>query len=77
MTKLIISLLTAVLILVFASQNMSMVPVRFIVGPTIVMPLVFVMALWFVLGYAFSVFASILRIFKRKQTKKKELSVLD
>ncbi|NQU63857.1 MAG: DUF1049 domain-containing protein [SAR324 cluster bacterium] len=77
MTKLIFSLLTAVLILVFASQNMAMVPVRFIVGPTIVMPLVFVMAIWFVLGYSFSVFASIMRVFKRKQTKKKELGVED
>lgn len=61
MGKLIVSLILAILLLIFSTQNLHPVWVRFIVGPAVQLPVIVVLAGAFVAGYALAVFSQIIK----------------
>lgn len=63
----VVYLIIAILLLAFASQNMMVVPVRFIFGPAIEMPLILVIAGAVVVGFALATF----RLFTRPRRPKR------
>ncbi len=56
-----VSLLLAVLLLIFASQNMHETPIRFIVGPSVTLPLILILAGAFIAGFALATFSQLVR----------------
>lgn len=67
MAKLIVSLLFAIFLLIFASQNMHEVEVRFVFGEAVEMPMVLVVAGAFVSGFALAIFTLIVRGGKKNE----------
>ncbi len=61
MGKLIVSLILAILLLIFSTQNLHPVWVRFIVGPAVQLPVIVILAGAFVAGYALAVFSQIIK----------------
>lgn len=61
MVKLVISLIVALALLIFASQNMHTVWVRFVAGPATQMPLIVLIAGSVVVGYAIATYSHLVR----------------
>ncbi|MGN7612214.1 lipopolysaccharide assembly protein LapA domain-containing protein [Magnetococcales bacterium HHB-1] len=61
MPKLIFSLMMAVMLLIFASQNMEVVKVRFVFGPPIELPMILIIAGAFIAGFAFALVNTFMR----------------
>ncbi|MBF0110523.1 MAG: LapA family protein [Magnetococcales bacterium] len=60
-TKPFVSLILSILLLIFASQNMNTVQIRFIVGPTIEMPLILIISGAFICGFVLATFNQLAR----------------
>ena len=72
MAKLIISLILAALLLIFASQNLGLIWVRFITGPAVQLPIIVVIGGAFLAGYVVAVVNQLLSIVpKRKKADDK------
>ncbi|MBF0588384.1 MAG: DUF1049 domain-containing protein [Magnetococcales bacterium] len=61
MGRLVFSLIVAILLLVFASQNMHEAPIRVVFGPTVELPLILIIAVGFISGFSVAIFAVIIR----------------
>ncbi|MEO5378730.1 MAG: lipopolysaccharide assembly protein LapA domain-containing protein [Magnetococcus sp. DMHC-6] len=68
MVNLIVSLIFAILLLIFASQNMHEVEVRFVFGEPVEMPMILAIAGAFICGFALAIFNFILRKSKSKDS---------
>ncbi|MBF0448124.1 MAG: LapA family protein [Magnetococcales bacterium] len=66
MVRLVVSLIFAIFILIFSSQNMHGVEVRFVFGEPVEMPMVLAVAGAFVCGFALAIFTVILRTKKKR-----------
>lgn len=67
MAKLVFSLILAILLLIFASQNMHEVQLRLVFGSAVELPMILVVASAFVAGYALATFNYILRVTTKKK----------
>lgn len=70
MGKLVSVLIMALLLLIFASQNMHPVWIRFVTGPPVQMPLIVIIVGSLIVGFAIATFNHILRT--AKQNRKTE-----
>jgi uncharacterized integral membrane protein len=70
MAKLVGVLILALLLLIFSSQNLHPVWIRFITGPPVQMPLIVVIVGSVIVGFAIATFNHIIRA--TRQSKKKE-----
>ncbi len=61
MAKLVVSLILALLLLVFSSQNMHETKVRLIFGPAVEVPMILIVSVAFICGFSVAVFAFIVR----------------
>ena len=61
MVRLVISLIFAIFLLIFASQNMHEVEVRFVFGEPVEMPMILAIAGAFVSGFALAIFTIIVK----------------
>ncbi|MBF0370613.1 MAG: DUF1049 domain-containing protein [Magnetococcales bacterium] len=61
MVRLVLSLIFAIFLLIFASQNMHEIEVRFVFGEAVEMPMILAIAGAFVSGFALATFNFILR----------------
>ncbi len=61
MVRLVVSLIFAILMLIFASQNMHETEVRFIFGEPVDMPMILAIAGAFVSGFALAIFTIMVR----------------
>ncbi|MBF0456216.1 MAG: DUF1049 domain-containing protein [Magnetococcales bacterium] len=61
MVRLVISLIFAILLLIFSSQNMHKVAVRFVFGEPVAMPMILAVSGAFVSGFAMAIFTVIVR----------------
>ncbi|MBF0626032.1 MAG: DUF1049 domain-containing protein [Magnetococcales bacterium] len=66
MLRLVVSLLAAVMLLIFASQNMHEVKVRFVFGPPIDMPMILAISGAFISGFALATLNFIARTGRKK-----------
>ncbi|MBF0587883.1 MAG: hypothetical protein HQL53_02020 [Magnetococcales bacterium] len=67
MGRLVVSLVLAILMLAFASQNMHETKVRLIFGPAVEAPMILIVSLAFVTGFAVAIFAFLVRGPKKSQ----------
>ncbi|MBF0158094.1 MAG: LapA family protein [Magnetococcales bacterium] len=67
-----LSLLFAVLLLIFASQNTHEAQVRFIFGPPVAMPLILIMAGAFVAGFAVATLGHLVKKLGRSQFRNED-----
>lgn len=67
MGKLVISLILAILLLIFTSQNMHEVTVRTIFGPPVEMPMILALFGAFIVGFAVATFRNIIRASKQNE----------
>lgn len=72
MLKLIGSLILALLLLIFASQNLHPVWIRFITGPPVQMPLILVIAGSLVAGFAIATLNHIVRTSRQNRKEAEE-----
>lgn len=70
--KLVGSLILALLLVIFSSQNLHPVWIRFVTGPPVQLPLIVVVAGALIVGYAIATFNHIRRTMRQKE-KKEEL----
>ena len=61
MVKLVVSLILAIILLIFTSQNMHLVAVRFVFGSPVEMPMILAFLGAFVAGFAIATFTHIVR----------------
>lgn len=61
MARLFVSLIFSIFLLIFSSQNMHNVEVRFVFGEPVEMPMILVVAGAFVSGFALAIFTLIIR----------------
>ncbi len=73
MIKAVVLLVIVVLLLVFTMQNMEHAVVYVVTGQPIRIPLILLIAISFVLGYAFALLTFVLGIARRKKGKEKML----
>lgn len=73
MAKLIALLILALLMLIFASQNMHPVWIRFITGPPVQMPLIVVIAGSLIVGFTVATFNHIIKTARENRKKTEEL----
>ncbi|MBF0139416.1 MAG: DUF1049 domain-containing protein [Magnetococcales bacterium] len=66
MVRLVISLIFAIFLLIFASQNMHGTAVRFVFGEAVEMPLILALAGAFIAGFALAIFYFIIRTGSKK-----------
>ncbi|MBF0195660.1 MAG: DUF1049 domain-containing protein [Magnetococcales bacterium] len=66
MFRLILSLIFAIFLLIFASQNMHEVEVRFVFGEPVDMPMILAIAGAFVSGFALAIFTIIVKSSDKK-----------
>jgi len=64
--RLVISLIFAIFLLIFASQNMHGTEVRFIFGDAVEMPVILALAGAFIAGFALAIFYFIVRAGSKK-----------
>ncbi len=64
------SFLVAVLLLIFASQNMHETAVRLIIGPPVTLPLILILAGAFITGFALAIFSRWVRQSDRHRSHK-------
>ena len=62
MVKLVVSLILAIFLLIFTSQNMHEVAVRFVFGSPVEMPMILAMLGAFIAGFAISTLSQIVRV---------------
>ncbi|MBF0170028.1 MAG: hypothetical protein HQK87_02890 [Nitrospinae bacterium] len=70
MAKLIFSFFLAVLLLIFATQNLHPTWIRFIVGPAVQLPVVVVVGGAFLAGFAVSALNQLFNAVSRKEKDK-------
>lgn len=70
MNKPLISFLLAVLLLIFVSQNMNVVSIRFVVGPPVEMPLILVISGAFICGFVLATINHLTR--KSSRTRRRD-----
>lgn len=68
MGKLVFSLILAILLLIFSTQNLHPVWVRFIVGPAVQLPVIVILAGAFIAGYAAAMFSQIIKVTKKRKS---------
>ncbi|MBF0177241.1 MAG: LapA family protein [Magnetococcales bacterium] len=61
MFRMLLTLLVTLFLLIFSSQNMHEVTLRFVVGEPVEMPLIIAVAGAFILGFGVAVFAFLVR----------------
>ena len=66
MVRLVVSLIFAIFLLIFASQNMHEIEVRFVFGEPVDMPMILAIAGAFVCGFALAIFTIIVRSSDKK-----------
>ncbi len=69
MVKLVFSLILAILLLIFTSQNMHAITVRFVFGSPVEMPMILALLGAFVAGFAVSTFNNIVRASGQKSVE--------
>lgn len=62
MVRLVLSLILAILLLIFTSQNMHPVMLRTVFGPPVELPLILALLGAFVVGFVIATFRQIVRI---------------
>ena len=67
MVKLVLSLILAILLLIFTSQNMHEVLVRTVFGPPVEMPMILALFGAFIVGFAIATFRNIVRATKQSE----------
>ncbi|MBF0153412.1 MAG: LapA family protein [Magnetococcales bacterium] len=67
MFRMVLTLLVTLFLLIFSSQNMHEVTVRFVFGEPVEMPLIIAVAGAFILGFAVAVFTFLVRSGNRKE----------
>ncbi len=72
MGHLVVSLIVAMLLLVFASQNMHEAEIIFVFGPKVELPLILIIAVGFICGFSVAIFAFIVRGTKKKSSYEDE-----
>ncbi len=72
MTKLVGALILTLLLLIFSSQNLHPVWIRFITGPPVQMPLIVVIIGSLVVGFAIATFNHIVRTTRQRRSEKQE-----
>jgi uncharacterized integral membrane protein len=65
MVRLVLSLVFAIFLLIFASQNMHEIVVRFVFGEPVEMPMILALAGAFVSGFALAIFTILVRSEKK------------
>jgi uncharacterized integral membrane protein len=60
-------LIVVIVLIVFATQNMQPVTIYLVAGPPVAVPLIVVIVLAFIFGYAFALFALLLGAAKRSR----------
>lgn len=65
MVKLVVSLIFAIFLLIFTSQNMHTITVRFVFGSPVEMPMILALLGAFVAGFAVATFSHIVRVTAR------------
>jgi uncharacterized integral membrane protein len=65
--KLIISAIVALLLLIFSSQNLNPVWVRFVTGPAVQLPVIVVIVGAFLAGYLVATFNQIMRVAPKRK----------
>ena len=60
-------LIVVIVLIVFATQNMQPVTVYLVAGPPVAVPLIVVIVLAFIIGYAFALFSLLLGAAKRSR----------
>lgn len=65
MVRLVASLILAILLLIFASQNMHSATVRLVFGSPVEIPMIMVIAGAFVVGFAVAIFMNIVLVAKK------------
>ncbi len=74
MFKAIISLIIVILLIIFASQNMGQVSVHVVMGRPVEVPMILIIAVSFILGYATALFTFVIKASSRnKQNRDVEL----
>ncbi|MBF0610890.1 MAG: LapA family protein [Magnetococcales bacterium] len=68
MARLVASLILAILLLIFASQNMHAVSVRLVFGSPVELPMIMVISGAFVAGFAVATFVHIVQAARRKKS---------
>lgn len=69
MVKLVFSLILAIMLLIFTSQNMHVISVRFVFGSPVEMPMILALLGAFVAGFAVSTFNHIVRVSGKKPSE--------
>jgi uncharacterized integral membrane protein len=64
--RLVISLIFVIFLLIFSSQNMHEIEVRFVLGEPVEMPMILAIAGAFISGFALAIFTIIVRGEKKK-----------
>ncbi|MBF0295693.1 MAG: LapA family protein [Magnetococcales bacterium] len=72
MSKPLLSIILSILLLIFATQNMNMVSIRFVVGPPIEMPLILVISGAFIGGFVLATINHLRRNAFGSRRKRKE-----
>ena len=71
--KSIISLIIILLLIIFSTQNMSHTSVHVIMGGPIQLPLILIIAVAFIAGYATALLAFVVTASRKKKKEKSEL----
>ncbi|MBF0382318.1 MAG: LapA family protein [Magnetococcales bacterium] len=66
MVRLVTSLVFAIFLLIFASQNMHDIEVRFVFGEPVEMPMILAVAGAFISGFALAIFSILVRSEKKR-----------
>ncbi|MBF0177632.1 MAG: LapA family protein [Magnetococcales bacterium] len=67
MFRMLLTLLVTLFLLIFSSQNMHVVTLRFVFGKPVEMPLIIALAGAFILGFGVAVFALLVHTGSRKK----------
>lgn len=70
MARLVAAFFIIILLVIFASQNLDPIMVRFVFGSAVNVPLIIVIIGAFVAGYALALFSFIIRLSKRNRNKR-------
>ena len=67
MFKAVISLIIVILLIIFASQNMEDVSIHVVMGSPVEIPMILIIAVSFILGYATALFTFVMKASRSKQ----------
>lgn len=76
MFRAVISLIIVILLLIFASQNMDTVNVTVVTGKPVTIPLIMIIAISFVTGYAVATLSFIVMTTKKRRLRNQQMNSL-